>query len=112
MDEYLVYGWFRRFDRPSTSGDFLSKRWCTLEDLVEHAGAGVNEKIKAWEKGKVTRRDATFDATRQKRLRAESQERDEEEARGEGEGHGEGAREGEGEGEEGVRRDAEGMAAQ
>ena len=48
VHEYLVYAWFRRLDRPGQTGAFLSKRWCSIEDVLASDGA-VQEKIDAWE---------------------------------------------------------------
>ena len=103
VDEYLIYGTFCRADRPSATGDFLLKRWCTLEHLVEHAGDDVKMKIDAYERRKVEQRDKMFDVMRRKRLRAERVERDGEEAGEEGE---------RGSGEDGAGEHAEEAAAQ
>jgi hypothetical protein len=52
--EYLIYGLFERADRPD--GAFLSKRWCSLEDILEHTPPGLMlNKIREWEGGRAAR---------------------------------------------------------
>ena len=53
-EQYLVYGLFERADRPD--GAFLSKRWCSLEHLLEHTPPGnLLNKISEWEAGRAAR---------------------------------------------------------
>ena len=44
----MIYAFFEREDRPD--GTFLSKRWCSLENILEHTPPGLMlNKIKEWE---------------------------------------------------------------
>ena len=53
-EQYLVYGLFERADSPD--GAFLSKRWCSLEHLLEHTPPGnLLNKIGEWEAGRAAR---------------------------------------------------------
>ena len=53
-EQYLIYGLFERADRPD--GAFLSKRWCSLEHLLEHTPPGnLLNKISEWEAGRAAR---------------------------------------------------------
>ena len=53
-EEYLIYALFEREDRPD--GAFLSKRWCSLEDILEHTPPGLMlNKIREWEVGRASR---------------------------------------------------------
>ena len=56
-EQYLIYGLFERADRPD--GAFLSKRWCNLEDILEHTPPGLMlTKIKEWNQGRAARESA------------------------------------------------------
>jgi hypothetical protein len=50
----LIYALFERENCPD--GAFLSKRWCSLEDILEHSPPGLMlNKIKEWEAGRAAR---------------------------------------------------------
>jgi hypothetical protein len=60
-EEYLIYALFERDDRPD--GAFLSKRWCSLEDILEHTPPGLMlTKIKEWNQGRAARESAAVGA--------------------------------------------------
>ena len=60
-EEYLIYALFEREDRPD--GAFLSKRWCSLEDILEHTHPGLMlTKIKEWNQGRAARESAAVSA--------------------------------------------------
>ena len=61
-EEYLIYALFERADRPD--GAFLSKRWCSLEDILEHTHPGLMlTKFKVeWNQGRAARESAAVSA--------------------------------------------------
>uniref|UniRef100_A0A7S3ES23 Uncharacterized protein n=1 Tax=Haptolina ericina TaxID=156174 RepID=A0A7S3ES23_9EUKA len=60
-EEYLIYALFERDDRPD--GAFLSKRWCSLEDILDHTPPGLMlTKIKEWNQGRAARESAAVSA--------------------------------------------------
>jgi hypothetical protein len=60
-EEYLIYALFKQDDLPD--GAFLSKRWCSLEDILEHTPPGLMlTKIKEWNQGRAARESAAVSA--------------------------------------------------